>query len=158
ELHLQVLANLIRERGVGGSGKDLQFVAHSLITGHGKLGRKDSNLRIQVPKTCALPLGHAPITDCYTTHLAKYSSPDNGLANFTEYLLPKTSKDARASSSVWNWPNTVEPLPDNADLNAPFRNSSSRIACSSGYRANTGSSKSFTSSTESQPRADCAPK
>src|SRR5688572_5525962 len=25
-----------------------------------KLGRKDSNLRIQVPKTCALPLGHAP--------------------------------------------------------------------------------------------------
>src|SRR5262245_55619753 len=28
-----------------------------------ELGRKDSNLRIQVPKTCALPLGHAPIPE-----------------------------------------------------------------------------------------------
>src|SRR5262249_5232216 len=27
-----------------------------------ELGRKDSNLRMQVPKTCALPLGHAPIS------------------------------------------------------------------------------------------------
>src|SRR5262249_21668311 len=69
----QILANFMSQRRVRSPSKNLQFVTHITIVarpwmacapatdGRPKLGRKDSNLRIQVPKTCALPLGHAPI-------------------------------------------------------------------------------------------------
>src|SRR5262249_13619781 len=59
QLAAEIFTDFVRERRIGSTTKDFQFVTHKLILK--KLGRKDSNLRIQVPKTCALPLGHAPM-------------------------------------------------------------------------------------------------
>src|SRR5712692_11935755 len=39
--------------------------------GHRRLGREDSNLRMQVPKTCVLPLDDAPSTNSYREALQR---------------------------------------------------------------------------------------
>src|SRR5579884_2284962 len=90
--------------------------------------------------------------------LEKYSALDKGFATFTEYRRPRTDAAWNAMSADSNCPNTVDPLPDNAALYAPLRNSSSRITCNSGYRMNTGNSKSFTSFAGALPGIDCEQK
>src|SRR5215208_4189662 len=92
------------------------------------LGRVDSNQRMPVPKTGALPLGYAPVSVCLFAVLRerkkwnpdefialKYSpremvSQENTLHPASHFRLSR-ARSLEASSS--KTPNTLEPLPAN---------------------------------------------
>ncbi len=105
------------------------------------LGREDSNLRMQVPKTCVLPLDDAPAIRLrrqinlqsainagdYPNMLWKYSARERVFAGNTRQVsraLP-LREAARADSSSEKNPKTEDPLPDSKVAVAPrsFRKS-----------------------------------
>src|SRR5882724_1231616 len=111
-------------------------LADSLITHHSSLrpkwlGREDSNLRMPVPKTGALPLGYAPISD------PELKERKNGISHeptARRYSFRDTVTQGKMrqpassliSSTARSWsvrsakiPKTLEPLPANKAPRAP---------------------------------------
>ena len=78
----------------------LGVTQHKNHEGRIKLGREDSNLRMQVPKTCGLPLADAPIIivlegisvtrKLFFSFLFESQPPTNPVAPCTAELSPLT--------------------------------------------------------------------
>ncbi len=153
-----MIADLLCQYWIGISTKNFQLSIHSLISsvdhwftpgGAARwLGREDSNLRMQVPKTCVLPLDDAPAisrcglaiadfglnlnprsatcypqfnsTGVYPNIFWKYSARERVFAGNTRQVSRGTSREtANADSSSEKNPKTEDPLPDSKVAVAP---------------------------------------
>ena len=118
------------------------------------LGRVDSNQRMPVPKTGALPLGYAPKSDSeckerlyegYKLKARAYSNRDTVTQSKTRQPVSSCiSFTARCCvSRLEKIPNTLEPLPANSALCAPALVKATLALLISGSISKTTDSKSF---------------